>query len=307
MRRIASSGVVANVSTLDLLLDARATIAESLLWEPGEALLYWSDIKAPALFRLNPRTLDTERWELPEDIGGYALVEGQRSAVVALRSGLFLLSLARGSLERVADAPWDPERFRFNEGAVDAAGRFWVGCMCDPKPGADQTKATGPLHRWSSATGLVQQTSAAQCHNGMAWSSDGRTFYLSHSMEQTIYVYAFDPEHGTLGERTVFASGIEHGIPDGAAVDEDGAYWCAIHGGSRLHRYAPDGTLLQTVALPVSQPTMCAFGGPELRTLFISSATDGLSRDQLAAEPLAGALLTYDPGVRGLPRPTYTR
>lgn len=287
--------------TVELLLDAHAIIAESLLWEVESGMLYWCDIKAPALYRLDPRTLKNERWSLPEDIGAFALTGDDNGAVVALRSGLFALSFATGALERVATAPWDPERFRFNEGACDAAGRFWVGTMCDPPPGGDD-QGTAPLHVWTSATGLMSCGRSARCHNGMAWSPDGRTFYLSHSMQKEVFAYDFDVVTGQLGPQLSFAVLHGIGIPDGAAVDEEGAYWCAHHGASELRRYTPDGTLLQQIPLPVSRPTMCAFGGPDLRTLYISSASDKLSPSQRWHEPHAGALFWMDPGVRGIPR-----
>lgn len=289
-----------------LLLDAHAIIAESLLWEPGQGRLYWCDIKAPALHRLDPRTLEARRWELPEDIGAFALRDGGREAVVALRSGVFVLSLSTGAIERVATAPWDPVRFRFNEGACDAAGRFWLGCMCDPPPGGDD-QGTASLQVWTSDAGLVARGHQARCHNGMAWSADERIFYMSHSMQKVIYAYDFDAEAGQLGPERVFATLEGTGIPDGAAVDEEGAYWCAHHGAGEIRRYAPDGALLRTIALPVSRPTMCAFGGPDLRTMYISTASDELSAEQLRQQKLAGALFWIDPGVRGLPKPTETR
>ena len=286
-----------------LLLDAHAIIAESLLWEPRSGTLFWCDIKAPALFRLDPRTGENRRWTLPEDVGAFALTGGGRDAVVALRSGVAMLSLDSGALSRVATAPWDPRRFRFNEGACDSAGRLWLGCMCDPPPGED-ADGTGPLHVWTSAGGLVALGHEARCHNGMAWSAGETWFYMAHSMEKVIYRHAFHAAAGRLGPAEVFVTLQGHGIPDGAAVDEEGAYWCAHHGSGELRRYAPDGTLLRTVALPVSRVTMCAFGGDDMRTLFISSASDQLDASQMRHQPLAGGLFQFEPGVRGLSRPT---
>lgn len=291
------------MSNLNILLDAHAIIAESLLWEPRSGTLFWCDIKGPALFRLDPRTGENRRWDLPEDIGAFALTGGGKDAVVALRSGVALLSLASGSLVRVATAPWDPTRFRFNEGACDSAGRLWLGCMCDPPPGQD-ARGTAPLHVWTSTGNLVALGHEARCHNGMAWNAGEQSFYMAHSMEKVVYRYDFHAAAGRLGPAQVFATLHGTGIPDGAAVDEEGAYWCAHHGAGKLHRYAPDGTLLRSVPLPVSRVTMCAFGGPDLRTLFISSASDELSPSELRSQPLAGALFQFDPGVRGLPRPT---
>ena len=291
------------MSRPELLLDAHATIAESLLWEPLSGTLFWCDIKAPALFRLDPRTGENQRWDLPEDIGAFALRDHGREAVVALRSRVAVLSLTTGAIETVATAPWDPVRFRFNEGACDSAGRFWLGCMCDPPPGGDAT-GMAPLHRWTSTSGLEPVGHPARCHNGMAWSPSEDRFYLSHSTEKVVYRCDFHAPSGRLGPELVFATLDGTGIPDGAAIDEEGAYWCAHHGGGELRRYAPDGILLHTVALPVSRVTMCAFGGHDLRTLFVSSASDQLSPAELRQQKLAGALFQFVPGVRGIPRPT---
>ena len=292
---------------LELLLDARATLAESLLWDPEDGVLYWADIRAPALFRLNPATLEQRRWDLPADIGAFALAEDRKTVVAALRTGLFALSRATGSLELLADPPFDPARFRFNEGACDVNGRFWVGAMFDPLPGEDAPAEPGPLVSWCPALGLQPQPDAAKCHNGMGWSPDGRTFYLSHSQDRVIYAFPFDAQRSEVGERRVFARTNGKGVPDGAAVDEEGAYWCAMHGAGCLHRYAPDGTLLEEIKLPVSKPTMCAFGGEDMRTLFVSSASEQLSAEQLADEPHAGGLFKFEPGVRGAPKPYLVR
>ena len=293
----------------ELLLDAHATIAESLLWEPACRALYWMDVKAPALYRLDPATMEQRAWPLPSDIGAFALLKDKDAALVALRTGLFTLSLRDGRLDQVCPPPFDPDLHRFNEGAVDAAGRFWVGTMFDPLPGhEDHPKGKAGLSAWTAAAGLVPQPDAAELHNGMAWSPDGTRFYVSHSNERTVYDLAFDAESGKLGLHhrfTTIPDGI--GIPDGAAVDEEGAYWCALHGGGRLRRYAPDGGLLREIPLPVSQPTSCAFGGPDLSTLFIASAAEKLGPEQRREQPHAGGLFRLEPGVRGVPRHCYAR
>ena len=131
--------------------------------------------------------------------------------------------------------------------------------------------------------------------------------YLSHSQDRVIFAFPFDTVKSEIGERRVFARTNGNGVPDGAAVDEEGTYWCAMHGAGCLHRFAPDGTVLEEVVLPVSKPTMCAFGGDDMRTLFVSSASDQLSAEQLADQPHAGGLFKFEPGVRGAPKPYLVR
>jgi sugar lactone lactonase YvrE len=135
----------------------------------------------------------------------------------------------------------------------------------------------------------------------MAWSINGRQFYLSHSYQREIFVFPY--EKGHLGARQRFARlPAALGIPDGAAIDTEGGYWCACHGGGRLRRYNSDGSVDREIALPVSQPTMCAFAGEQLDMLYVTSAADGLTSQQLRQEPLAGALFRVRPGQQGIAR-----
>jgi len=286
---------------IELVLDAHATIGESITWAATEGALYWIDVKAPALYRFDPASGAQRRWGLPSDVGAFALTPG--GAVVALREGMSELEFEGGAVTRLAAAPFDPALFRFNEGACDSAGRFWVGVMFDPLDPRETQKEPGLLHSFTRAGGLVRQPDVAELHNGMAWSVDGRLFYLSHSNQQEVFAYAFDVGRGRVGERRRFVQVPERlGLPDGAAVDAEGGYWCALHGGGRLHRYTAEGKLDREVMLPVSQPTMCAFGGAALDVMYVTSASDKLSAEQLRAEPHAGGIFRFRPGVRGLER-----
>ncbi len=287
--------------TVEIVLDAHATIGESATWAPDEQALYWIDVKAPALYRFDPATGENRGWTLTGDVGGFALTRDGR-AVVALRHGLHRLDLQSGGLVRLTEPTFDPALFRYNEGACDAAGRFWIGVMFDPLEGKPPARKSA-LHSFTLGGGLLAADDCSDLHNGMAWSADGRTFYLSHSYPRQVIAYGYDPDTGSLSGRRVLAT-IEEGmgIPDGAAVDVEGGYWCALHGGGRVRRYHPDGTIDRDIELPVSQPTMCAFGGKDLATLYVTSASDGLSEAQRMNEPHAGALMRLDVGTSGIPR-----
>ena len=290
------------MTDVSVVLDAGAAIGESPVWSPTEAALYWIDIKRPALYRVATGTGEQAAWTLPADIGAFTLLPGLDGALVALRTGLFTLDFASGALAQVAPPPFDPALFRFNEGACDAAGRFWVGMMFDPVQPGRHAPQTGTLHSYTTDGGLRREVDEAELHNGMAWSADGSMFYLAHSQTRRIHTYVVEAD-GRLGERRLFATAPDGvGVPDGAAVDVEGGYWFALHGGSRLRRLHANGTWDRDVMLPVSQPTMCAFGGPGLNTLYVTSAADGLDARQLRAEPLAGALLCLRPGETGLAR-----
>ncbi len=292
---------------IEVVFDVGATIAESPTWVAAEKALYWIDVKRPALYRYEPGTGNCRNWLMTSDIGGFGLVADPPGAVVALREGIFRLDFASGLLTQLAAPPFDPNLFRFNEGACDREGRFWVGVMFDPlMEGAAAQEAA--LHSFTLAEGLRAEPDHAQLHNGMAWSPDGRKFYLSHSYKQTVFAYDYDPVPGRLGARYAFARvPAAQGLPDGAAVDTKGGYWCALHGGARLRRYTAAGAVDRDIELPVSQPTMAAFGGEELDTLYVTSATDQLTPEQREREPLAGAILRLRPGEKGIARPCLVR
>lgn len=286
--------------------DFRAVIGESPTWVAREDALYWIDVKAPALHRRSVVDGSTRSWKVSSDIGAFGLTEDGR-AVVALREGLFGLDLGSGALHLLAPPPFDPKLFRFNEGACDANGRFWIGVMFDPVGGSTSARP-GMLHSFTFDGGLREEPDAAELHNGMAWSADGNTFYISHSRSGEIIAYDYERGFGVISNRRIFAKvPAEEGIPDGAATDVEGGYWSALHGGSKLRRFRQDGSVDRDVELPVSQPTMPAFAGGDLATLYITSASDSMDAEAKAKEPLAGRLLRLAPGAQGIPRPYIVR
>ncbi len=292
--------------TVETALDSHATIGESPTWVAHERSLYWIDVKAPALHCFAPDSGEQRSWVLSSDIGGFALLEGG-GALVALRQGIYRLDLANGGLDLLVASPFDPALFRFNEGACDAAGRFWVGVMFDPVEGTPP-KQPGHLHSFTLDGGLREEPDAAELHNGMAWSEDGTTFFLSHSDAGEIIAFDYEVAGGHLSNRRLFAAIPKtDGIPDGAAIDAEGGYWCALHGGAALRRFRADGTIDRDIAMPVSQPTMPAFAGDNLDVLFVTSASDKMSKEDKVREPLAGALFRCIPGIQGIKRPNLAR
>lgn len=291
---------------IEVALDARAIIGESPIWSSAEKTLYWIDIKKPALHRYDPQNGACRTWAVSSDVGAFALLDGN-AALLALRHGIHRLDLTSGALESIAAPPFDPKLFRFNEGQCDDNGRFWVGVMFDPIEGSPPRQSSS-LHSFTLSGGLRREDDAAELHNGMALSADRQCFFLTHSYSGSIYAFDFDPNTSSLGSRELFAQiPAAVGLPDGAAIDAEGGYWCAVHGGSRLQRYKPDGQLDREIMLPVSQPTMCAFAGDDLDVLYVTSASDGLDAEQMSVEPLAGALLRLRPGVTGIARPYMAR
>ena len=262
--------------TIDLVLDARAQIGESPLWVAQEGSLYWADIKAPALHRTHLETMNTQTWVLPADIGAYAL-DGKGRALLALRTGLYWLDLATHVLTLEAPSPFNPDVIRFNEGACDSAGRFWIGTMTDPVDGRESDRK-GSLYSFTTPARLDRARGISP-FSPMGWLGiTTKVFSTSRiAMRARFLRFPTTSDTGTLGDKMEFIDlAGTRGIPDGAAVDAEGGYWCALHGGGCLHRYTARGHLDRVIAMPVSQPTMCAFVGKNLEHLYVTSAREKL-------------------------------
>jgi len=287
-------------------LETPMQLGESPVWHAAEQTLYWVDIHGKAVHSLRPGSGARRSWPMPSEPGCIAYCAGG-GLLVALRSGLAFLDTASGSLTPVTDAPYDTAKLRFNDGRCDAAGRLWVGTIYQPRdhPGATLYSAErGVLHDHRQPTTVS---------NGLAFSPDHRTLYRSDTASHTVFAHPFDLASGQLGAQRVlreFSADKSNGYggrPDGAAVDSEGAYWCAMFEGGRLLRLAPDGEILRELQLPARCPTMLAFGGPDLRTLYITTARANRPEAELAQYPLSGCLLTVDIDVAGLPEPAYIR
>jgi sugar lactone lactonase YvrE len=289
------------IETARCVLDARATLGEGPVWDERAGVLYFVDIEAAALFRFDPASGAVKRWDLPAKIGCLALdaagAAGAGSgAVLALATGFARLDFATGALAAIANPLAAQDGNRFNDGACDPAGRFWAGSMH-----ASTQPASGAIYRLERDGRASAIFAGFRVPNGLAWSPDGARFYLNDS-PRAMFVAEFDAAEGRAGAPYVFADvSAAPGFPDGSAVDAEGFVWSARWDGHGLARFAPDGRLDRFVPMPVSRPTSCAFGGPGLRQLFVTSARKGLDAATLAREPLAGGVFVLDPGVAGLP------
>lgn len=287
------------------VLDARALNGESPTWCPERRRLFWVDMREPSLHEFDPATGRDESWVMPAWIGGYGLEAG--GAVVALRTGLHRFDFETGALDHLAPPPCDSRRFLLNDGKCDPAGRFLVGPMYHPlAPGDRQPGAApaAPLWRYDGGGRWTGVTEPVGTSNGLAWSPDGRTMYHADTQQRTIWTYDYDLATGAIAGKRVFArveEGGQEGGPDGAAVDRDGFYWCAVFGGGCLLRFDPGGRLERRVAMPVQFPTMPAFGGERLDTVYVTSATWPLSEEDRRRRPEEGGLFAFAAPVPGLP------
>lgn len=290
----------------ELIVDARNATGESPVWQTQENALYWVDIPAGRLHRWQPDG-KTDCWQADEMLACIARSPAGHW-LGAQESGVFkLVPQTDGRLrsEKLAGVEHARPQMRFNDGRCDRQGRFWASTM-QTNMGAD---AVGALYRYDPKNDGIVDHLAAQIEdlvvpNGLAFSPDGRTMYLSdsHPSRQLIWAFDYDIDSGTPHNRRTFVDMNSHpGRPDGAAVDAEGCYWiCAIDAGQVL-RFTPDGKLDRSVSLPVKKPTMCAFGGDRLDTLFVTSIRpQGID---LSDQPLAGGVFALSPGVKGLPEP----
>lgn len=286
--------------------DTPMLVGECPLWHGPEETLYWVDIGGFTVHARHAVSGVHRARRMASEPAALAL-HAHGGLVVATRSGVVRLDTGSGAVTPIADAPYDTATTRFNDGRVDAAGRFWIGTIYEPR---DQQAAQmfvldkGRIRlAWSG--GMMNS-------NGLGFSPDGRGMYHADTAAHRINRYRFDPDRGVADQPEVFqqfasdkGSPTYGGRPDGAAVDSEGAYWIAMFEGGRVLRFSADGELLREVTLPLRCPTMVAFGGDDLRTLYITSASHGRSAAELAAHPLSGKVLSMRVDVPGRPEPIY--
>ena len=291
--------------SLEVVATTTNAVGESPLWHAGEGAVYWTDIPAKALHRLDVSTGAHTRYDVDAMVGCLAVAD-DGGLIAATQRGVARVKRDgdRASLTPVEDVAYPRDGMRANDGRCDRQGRFWFGTMLMDMSAA---APVGALYRHTAARGLEGPlVDGLVVQNGLAWSPDGRTMYLSdsHASVRLVWAYDFDPDDGMPSRRRPFVDMNAHrGRPDGAAIDAEGAYWTCGNDGAAIHRFAPDGSLVASYALPVSKPSMAAFGGADLDWLFVTSIRPPAPRD--AAEPLAGSLMAFRPGVHGLPETPY--
>ncbi len=275
----------------------RDILGECPVWDDRAGVLWWVDIRRPAIRRLDPSSGSVESFELPQLVGAIALTEGPR-LLVAMGRHVSLWTPGSEIFEPIAERP-DIAGHRFNDGRVDRQGRFWVGTM------HNVTRAPeGTLYRLDG-DGLTPVVDRICIPNALAWSPDGSVMYFADSRTHRIDAYDLDAASGALSGRRCLAESVPPAFPDGAATDAEGHLWYAEFNGGRIVRRAPDGRIAQVIETPVDRPTACAFGGPDLRTLFVTTTCQNMTEAERAADPLAGALLAIEVDVPGLPEPRF--
>ncbi len=282
---------MAAAPAVDVVVDARARLGECPLWSGAEQALYWIDIDGRAVHRFDPATGADETRATPGRPGSIALTAEPGRLLLASEHRVGWFDWAAGSFEPWVDLEAAGTGNRLNDGRTDPAGRFWVGSMYEDTAAE---RFTGLLHRVEPDGTAHVDRGGVGISNSLAFSPDGGTMYWADTLAGTVLAHDYDAATGTPGEPRVFADfATMAGWPDGAAVDEDGCLWIACAFGRALARFTPAGALDRLVPVPVLAPTMAAFGGAGLDTMYVTSIGAG--------GPPAGSLLALDPGVRGLP------
>jgi sugar lactone lactonase YvrE len=291
--------------TAELVADTRCAVGESPVWDQRDQHLYWVDIDGASIYRLE-HDGSIKSWRLPEKVGCIAPHAGV-GWIAAMQSTVRRIHLhddGRYKDEVLARVQHATSPMRFNDGRCDRQGRFWAGTMFEDTQAGN---TSGRLYRYTGAKGLqFSGIDGLVVTNGLAWSPDGRTMYLADAWRGSRLIWAFDYDTatGTPGNRRVFVDMHAHvGRPDGAAIDTEGCYWiCSADGGCVL-RFDPSARLVGRIDVPVKKPTMAAFGGPHLDTLYITSIRP--KNIDLSDQPLAGGLFVARPGVSGLVEPAF--
>lgn len=280
---------------MKVVLEAHTRLGESPVWSVEQQRLFFVDIPGRKLHKFDPVSQAHEVFAVPEDIGCVAPAKAG-GFIAGLRTGLWLLNDSAEPVRQLAANPEDTTKSRFNDGRVDPAGCFVAGTIDEPKSASSAT-----LYRFDGRS-LVAIEKGLLTSNGAAFSPDGHTLYHSDTPRFVIYARDFDPATGKAGAKRVFAqltpTETDRGRPDGAAVDVEGCYWSALFEGGRLQRYDPKGRLLAEYPVPAKRTTMPAFGGADLKTLFVTTGID-------PNDGSGGQLFAMRVDVPGLPSRMY--
>ncbi|WP_115717535.1 SMP-30/gluconolactonase/LRE family protein [Gallaecimonas mangrovi] len=276
-------------------VDVKNQLGEAVSWHQPSQTLWWTDIHGQLLYRLDWQKQIVSHWALPQGLTAFTVLDTKPIKILgSFKQGFAYCWPQTGQLEWLAKPEAHIEGNRFNDGRLDRQGRFWSATMVEK----DLGQPRGVLYRLDGSS-CVPQLENLRIPNALCWSIDSSVMYHTDMPTREIWRYQFDPVSGDVGQGEHFAT-VPKGEPDGAIIDSDDHLICALWGGSALARFSPKGELTGVFELPVSRPTCVALGGPDMNLLFVTSATDGMSEQALANEPLAGSLLVYEAPFRGV-------
>lgn len=285
---------------LECLLSCRNDLGESPLWHTDENVLYWVDAIKPALHRLDPETAEYQTWLMPGLIGSIAMRK-QGGLVAAIGKGFAFIDTQTGQIIQIVDVLKEDEPVHLNDGKCGPLGRFWAGTVSHRSG-----EALGKLFCLDEEGLVSVQADNILLSNGLAWSPCRQYFYFTDTLKHGIYRYRFNRYDGTITNRELFIElDQQDGNLDGLTIDQAGYLWSAIWNGYKIIRYTPNGKIDREIALPIQRPTSCIFGGKDMKTLFITSASRDVNEKKPLADPQAGGLFALHVDVAGMPEPQY--
>ena len=284
-------------SKVKVVSEAEMELGEGPLWDKEEQALYWVDITQQHIHRYHPGSDKHHKYQVEQMIGAVVKEKGT-VMVAALKNGFYRIDLANGQHTPLHDPEADQPRNRFNDGKCDAAGRFWAGTMSlhnEPESGA--------LYCYHPDGRCVQHLTQVSVSNGIAWTKDNRTMYYIDTLTRKVVAFDYDLDQGELSNgRVIISIPAEAGFPDGMTIDAEDKLWICMWGGGAVLRYDPStAKLLEKIEVPASLVTSCAFGGPQMDTLYITTASLGFDEQQRIDQPLAGRLFQLKTNTRGFP------
>ncbi len=281
----------------NLLFDAKSILGEGPVWDYKKMTLFWVDIEGYKLHRYDPSLEKYESWTFNEMIGAAVPMEN-RNMLLAMEKGLATYDCRAEHLIKLGVLENSDSRIRFNDGKVGPDGAFWIGTMdkdCTPK--------AGNFFRVTPSLQPSEQIANTSVSNGMAWTSDNKTFYYIDSPSFKIRAFEFDLNNSSISNpKVVIEVPKEFGSPDGMCIDEEDMLWVAHWGGNCVRRWNPKtGKVLEKIEVAAPHVTSCCFGGKDLKTLYITTARSGLDHRQLEEFPQSGGLFVYESNVKGTP------
>lgn len=276
-------------------------LGEGPCWDKDAQKLYWVDIIGKAIHILDCRTEELRKIQLDQYVGAVVL-HADGGLLAALQHGFFRINLEAEKLEALGDPESERETNRFNDGKCDPAGRFWAGTMS-----LVGEKQAGALYCLDHDGEIREITTNVTISNGLAWSPDEQTMYYIDTPTCKVSAFDYDKDSGEISNRrTVIEVPEKEGFPDGMCIDKEGKLWIAHWGGWQVARWDPQtGEKLDSIRVPAAQTSSCAFAGPDMDEMFITTAREGLSDDELADQPQAGGLFKVKLPVQGMPTTAY--
>lgn len=287
-------------SSIECVWPVGAIIGEAPLWCTEEKVLYWVDIDGKSIMRFNPKTGAQDMFPQPYEIG-CVIKRLDGGFIAATEAGIVELDKNLGNLKIINDPERDEPENRFNDGKCDRLGRFWTGST-----DRAELNPTGVLYQINTCNDINSVLNGLNVPNGIGWSPDNNTMYLTESGLGIIYAYNFDFPTGAFSNQRIFAEvDPSEGVLDGLCVDAEGYVWSAHWEGGRVTRYDVDGNIDRVIKMPVPLITSLAFGGENLDQLYVTTACLGLTDAELEEYPLSGGLFVLHPGMKGLPETPF--